>query len=102
MHNKPYWGPGVQDVMNGIIKGHSIKQSSELTGISYSKTRKIIKTAENALETDIVSSLKGGNEGGKSYVTPEGEKIMEFYKELEEAVSEFADNKCRELINKFF
>lgn len=102
VHNKPYWGPGVQDVIKGIIKGHSLKQSSELTGISYSKTRKIIRTAETALETDIVSSHKGGSSGGISSVTDEGIKIMEFYEELEKAIQEYADIKCKELTDKFF
>lgn len=97
-----FWGPGVQQIMQAVVAGESLREACRRTGISYSKARRIIKRAEIELKTELLERQQGGKNGGLSYVTDEGKRIMDFYESLDREIREFAEKKYGELRDKFF
>ena len=97
-----FWGPGVQQIMEAVVTGESLREACRRTGISYSKARKIINRAEKELNMVLLERQQGGKNGGLSYVTDEGKRIMVFYESLDSEIKEFAEKKYSELRDKFF
>lgn len=97
----PFWGPGTEMVLKGIQTGDSVRDACRETGISYSKARRIIQSAEKGWQTTIVERQQGGRNGGISRITPEGKERMALFEELEREVQNFAEQKYRELEQRF-
>lgn len=63
-----------------LIKEHgSISKASEEMGMSYRHAWGAIKRIEEALGTKVVSSERGGQEGGASRLTESGEELLRSY-----------------------
>jgi len=86
----PFLGPGAVMVLEAVRDSGSVRAASELTGISYSKCRRIIRCAEKELGRQIVVRRQGGTGGGSAGLTPEGLRILALYREFDEKVQAFA------------
>lgn len=63
-----------------LIKEHgSLSKAAEEMKMSYRHAWGAIKKIEDALGTKIVYSERGGQEGGTTSLTPEGEKLLDQY-----------------------
>lgn len=102
LKEEPFWGPGVEQIMKGIVSGGSIKEACKESGISYSKARKIIDRAEEGWDCSLVERRQGGTNGGISHVTEDGQKRMALFEELEKEVQVFAEKKYKELEALYF
>lgn len=89
-----FLGPGIYQLLLAIEKYNSLKYASELTGLSYSKCRRIIKRLETESAIKVLKSKKGGSEGGYTALTSEGKILLKNYALYTE--------KCNEAIKKIF
>lgn len=86
-----FFGPGVCDLLKGILETNSIKDAAKNMGLSYSKALRILKKAELYLGFNIVIKSRGGETGGETIVTDEGKRIIESYDLLYKDVNETID-----------
>jgi molybdenum cofactor cytidylyltransferase len=98
VREKPFYGPGAQQLLQLTIETGSLLKACRHMGISYSKGRKIISLMEEQLGYPVIDSQQGGKDGGSSVVTEECKNLMETYAEF------YAEAKqCTyELFDKYF
>lgn len=92
-----FYGPGVQDLLTLIREHGSVKVACAAMDLSYSKGRRILKHAEEALGYPLVVRRQGGSEGGSATLTSGAEDFIERYRRLEESVSEYARIQLQKL-----
>lgn len=92
-----FYGPGVQDLLNGIHEHGSVKDACAAMDLSYSKGRRILKHAEAALGYPLVVRQQGGLTGGSATLTPQAEAFIARYRRLTEAVSDYAKKQLQEI-----
>ena len=81
-----------------ISELHSIAASAKRMGVSYRKAWDMVRHAEAALGFPLVSKSRGGSEGGKSELTPDGKLLVNAYIQLRD---EF-DESVKRVVQKFF
>ena len=67
-----FFGPGVCELLEGIRETGSIQAAAGRMKMSYSKAWKILKNAEESMETRLITRVAGGKNGGSSTVTAAG------------------------------
>lgn len=95
---KRVFGKGPCLLLETIDRLGSLNKACMELNISYSKAWGIIKRAEELLEFNLLESTKGGTDGGGSYLTPKGKKIVEAYRGFCEEVEEEIDR----IFEKYF
>ncbi|MFC3634528.1 winged helix-turn-helix domain-containing protein [Enterococcus rivorum] len=70
-----FFGPGVVELLQLISKTGSLNTAAKKMGMSYNKAWRIIKKAEEEYGSPLVIKSVGGNKGGGSTVTEDGEKL---------------------------
>jgi molybdate transport system regulatory protein len=76
----------------------SIRMAAEIQGISYRKAWGSIKKMEKFFDFDIVEKYRGGSEGGKTILTPDGIKLVEAWEKLQDEL----ERSVGECAKKFF
>lgn len=76
----------------------SIAASAKKMDISYRKAWELVRRAEENLGFALVTKLRGGSEGGKSELTPDGKLLVNAYRQLR---NEF-DDSVKRVVQKFF
>lgn len=86
------FGPGVSTLMRLVREQGSLSAACKEMHMAYSKAWKIINKAEEDLGFALMEGTRGGERGGRTVLTPEGEEFldryMRFEAEAKEAVSE--------------
>lgn len=94
-------GEGKWKLLTAIKETGSLKAAVESMGLSYRQTWTKLKEIEEKLGFPIIQKSRGGAEGGHTALTPQGEKIVEFfdkvYNEFEPSVKEIFRNLMAEL-----
>ena len=80
--DRPIIGAGGARLLKLIDETNSISKAAEKMGVSYRFAWNYIKNVERTLKTRIVSSKKGGNEKGRTVLTPVGKSILREYEKL--------------------
>ncbi len=78
----PVFGPGVYRLLGRIRETGSLNQATQCMGMSYSKAWRIVRDAEDHLGLELLHRRAGGEAGGGSTLTAEGEAIIERYARL--------------------
>lgn len=97
MGKTPFFGPGLATLLRQIEVLGSVREACEKTGMSYSKGRGLIRTAERELEYVIVERSPGGKGGGTACVTPKGKELLEKYELFEKRVAGAAGEEYRRI-----
>ena len=82
VREKPFYGPGAQQLLQLTEETGSLREACRCMGISYSKGRKITSLMEEQLGYPIIESQQGGKTGGHSVVTKESKELMHNYSEF--------------------
>ena len=94
-------GEGKWKLLTAIKETGSLKAAVESMGLSYRQTWTKLKEIEEKLGFPIIEKSRGGAEGGHTALTPQGEKIVEFfdkvYSEFEPQVKEIFSHLLQEL-----
>lgn len=91
-----FMGKGVRQLLDAIEQTSSIRQATILTGISYPKALRMIKTLHKELNFEVVTSNKGGFQHGGTVLTARGKKMLEAYRRYEKDVQDYAVKKLNE------
>ena len=91
-----FMGKGVREILDAIDEYASIKKACQVTGISYPKVMRMLKTFENELGFAAVVSEKGGSLHGGSKLSEKGRAVLECYREIEGEVTTFAQKLVKE------
>lgn len=73
------FGPGVAELMTLVRRYGSLAAACKEMGMAYSKAWKVIKRAEADLGIALMEGSRGGGNGGRTELTPEGEAFLEQY-----------------------
>jgi molybdate transport system regulatory protein len=71
-------------LLNFIDKEHSLASASRKIGISYRNAWDRINKMQKSLGHQLVTTRKGGREGGKAELTPDGIALLNEYRKLNE------------------
>lgn len=88
------FGRGIAALCQGVRDTGSLNAAAKSMGMAYSKAWRIIKETEAALGVQLLN--RDGAHG--STLTDEGNKILDTYNELEEYLSQAAEEKYLELM----
>ena len=91
---KEFFGPGVQELLGRIRDTGSIQQAARGMGLSYVKALKILRQTEEGVGRAFLVRRKGGNDRGRSELTPFGERFLARY-------AAFCAEAERELAGRF-
>jgi molybdate transport system regulatory protein len=63
----------------------SVRMACQQIGLSYSKGWKMIAVMERQWGIPLVQRQQGGKHGGEAFVTPEGKKLLERFRQFEQS-----------------
>lgn len=90
--HRVFFGPGVMELLQDIRETGSIQQAARKMGLSYVKALKILRQTEEGFGRPFLLRRKGGNERGKSVLTPFGACFLDrceaFWADAEKNLSE--------------
>ena len=90
-----FFGPGVCELLERIRETGSIQAAAAGMEMSYSKAWKILKRAEQEMETELITRISGGRNGGSSTLTEAGERAVKAFREMEKKLADYADELMR-------
>ncbi len=94
-------GEGKWRLLKAIKETGSLKAAVESLGLTYRQTWDNLKKIEVKLGFPIIEKTRGGAEGGQTTLSPQGEKIVEFfdkvYHEFESPVQKIFNELLDEL-----
>lgn len=94
-----FFGKGTATLLELVAERGSVSAAAKEMGIAYSKTYKMIKTAEKAMGFRLVQAQIGGADGGSSKLTPECVAFLEKYNIFYDALDAFAKAKFCEVFD---
>ena len=74
------FGPGVAELLDGIVRTGSLRQSAMAMDMSYNKAWSVLRQSEANLGIQLVERIVGGAGGGGSRLTAEGMEFLERYR----------------------
>jgi len=87
-------GKGVVQLLEGIQETGSLNHAAKDLAMAYSKAWRIVRDTEAGFGFPLI--VRDGARG--STLTPEGEKLVSAYREVQDATTEFANGKLAELL----
>lgn len=92
------FGPGMAKLMLLVQETESLSAACREMKMAYSKAWKIIKKAEADLGFILMESRRGGENGGSTYLTKDGEDFLKAYLDFEAE----AQKAAAVLFDKYF
>ncbi|MBN2173210.1 MAG: LysR family transcriptional regulator [Bacteroidales bacterium] len=81
-------GDGKRQILKAIEEHGSLKGATVALGITYRRTWGDLKKIEEMLGFTILDKERGGKEGGKMSLTPEGRKLIQAFDAFHEKVDD--------------
>lgn len=78
-------GPGKADLLEAIQETRSIAAAGRKLGLSYWKTRRLLKEMNQSFRLPVVATARGGDKGGGSQVTDLGRAVLAQFRAMEAA-----------------
>ncbi len=76
-------GPGKAAILEGIRDTGSIAAAGRAMGMSYKRAWGLVEVLNQMFAEPLVTSVRGGAEGGGAAVTPTGLRVLELYRAME-------------------
>lgn len=86
-------GPGKADLLVAIDRSGSISAAGRQLGLSYRRAWLLVDVMNRSWAEPLVSTAKGGTQGGGARLTPMGHEVLAFYRELETALARLAKGR---------
>ena len=80
-------GDDIYNLLKKIKSLGSLKAAAEETGYSYRKIWGDLKEIESLLGFPLILKMRGGEHGGSTVLTEEGNKLVDAYSKLHESIS---------------
>lgn len=88
------FGGGCAALLEGVADEGSLNRAAKRMGMAYSKAWRIVREAEAHLDCELLT--RDGARGSR--LTPEGERALKGYRELQREVDELIVRRLRELL----
>ena len=76
-------GPGKAALLDAIRETGSISAAARRLGVSYRKAWLLVDQMNSSFLQPVVAAAKGGAKGGGAKVTPFGEDVLAWYRDME-------------------
>ncbi len=83
-----FFGPGRAELLQLIHETGSISHAARSMGMSYKKAWAMVDGMNTQGKKPYVVAKKGGQEGGGTYVTPAGLKMLKAYQKLDQQLDQ--------------
>ena len=84
-----YVGVGRITLLEKIDQTGSMNQAAKAMGMSYKKAWKLVAQMNQMFAQPLVEKSHGGKQGGGTYVTAQGYRVIESFRELEQKIEAF-------------
>jgi molybdate transport system regulatory protein len=88
-------GPGKIALLETIRATGSISAAARRLGMSYRRAWLLVEQINDALLEPVVTAAIGGRQGGGAALTPNGERVIELYRSIEDIARSSAKNEFR-------
>lgn len=88
-----FMGPGLLQLLNLIHEQRSINRAAKEMRLSYVKALHLLNRLEASLGEKVLIRKRGGNEHGGAELTPQGERFIREYRELEARIAANAERE---------
>lgn len=95
--DKEFLGRDRIELLEKIQALGSITRAARAVGISYKTAWEIVDAMNNLADRPLVVRMTGGRGGGGTHLTPEGQKIINSYKVIQEEHRAFLENIARKI-----
>lgn len=90
-----YWdpvmlGPGKADLLAAIAQHGSISAAGRSMGMSYKRAWSLVEAMNKGFSTPLVTSARGGAQGGGASLTQTGQEVLQLYRQIEKRVHDAA------------
>lgn len=82
-------GIGRLELLGHIQQTGSINQAAKAMNMSYKRAWEMVHSMNTLAKTPLVTTQTGGEKGGGTIITAEGEKYLTFYRTLHERFQQF-------------
>lgn len=93
-------GSGIAALLENVQRLGTLQDAAQTVGMSYRHAWDMIKIAEKHFGKTLIERQVGGRHGGGSSLSPEGVRMLEVFKQLNQEVADYADERFGELYNK--
>ncbi|MTD38115.1 LysR family transcriptional regulator [Erwinia sp. CPCC 100877] len=100
--DKPFFGPGVVELLQRIKCAGSLNIAAKEMKMSYNKAWRIIHYAEKELGFPLIIRNIGGSNGGGSEVTSDGERMIAKFLLFQNKTYQAANQYFEEIFGKDF
>jgi molybdate transport system substrate-binding protein len=84
-------GPGRLELLEAIDRCHSISAAAREMGMSYRHAWKLVQTMNEAAGVPLVIAVTGGSHGGGARLTPEGQRAVVLFRQLQARLHQTAE-----------
>lgn len=98
INGKKVFGDGPCDILKRIKHLGSLRMAAAEINMSYSQAWQLMKNLEKIIGFPLLIKKVGGEFGGGSILTPEGEELVKQYEQFREE----ANKKLEQLFEKHF
>lgn len=92
----PYLGEGRVRLLESVRDAGSISGGAYAMGMSYKKAWRLIQSMNEKAHTPLVNRSAGGQKGGGTTLTEEGERVIQAFKTIKSQCNEFLEQKLAE------
>lgn len=78
-------GPGRVELLQLILETGNLRAAAIKMGVSYMRAWMLVKSTNKCFAQPLVESSRGGKTGGGAKLTETGWKVVEMYRQMEEA-----------------
>lgn len=76
-------GPGKADLLEAIGRLGTLRDAAAEMEMSYMRAWKLVRVMNEAFREPLITSTRGGAEGGRAELTPTGHEALKLYRQIE-------------------
>jgi molybdate transport system regulatory protein len=77
------FGPGKADLLSAIATTGSLVAAARQLGMSYMRAWTLLQTMNHCFRSPLVTTIRGGRQGGKAELTKNGLRVLALYRRME-------------------
>jgi molybdate transport system regulatory protein len=97
-------GDGKWKLLKTIEQTGCLKEAMRLHGLTYRKTWDNLNKIEELLGFPVIERQRGGKEGGKTILTPQGKNIVlafdAFHQKYDAVINQALEDTLKQILNK--